>query len=111
MVSLWQYFKREELGKNITEKEIQDCIHTLDKLVENSELLTKLDDNQRIELLKTAGKLSRPDREEIRKRNKDVKNNRREIVVNQEKAKKGSHWNSKCAKYGCVFSTETDISK
>ena len=76
--------------KEITNKEIQDCINTLDKLVENSELLAKLDENQRINLLKSAGKLSRPDREEIRKRNKDVKNHRREIVRKQEKKKRAA---------------------
>lgn len=76
--------------REITDKEIKDCINTLDKLVENSELLTKLEDKQRIELLKMAGRLSRPDREEIRKRNKDVKNHRREIVRNKEKKKRAA---------------------
>jgi NAD(P)-dependent dehydrogenase (short-subunit alcohol dehydrogenase family) len=76
--------------KEITDKEIQDCIDTLEKLVENSELITNLDDKQRIDLLKTAGQLSRPDREEIRKRNKDVKKSRREIAVNQEKKKRAA---------------------
>ena len=76
--------------KEFTKKEIQDCISTLNKLNDHSELLTKLDDNQRIDLLKAAGKLSRPDREEIRKRNKDVKNHRREIVRKQEKKKRAA---------------------
>ncbi len=75
---------------DITDKEIQDCIGTLEKLLDDSELLTKLGDNQRIDLLKAAGKLSRPDREEIRKRNKDVKKSRREIAVTQEKKKRAA---------------------
>lgn len=40
--------------------------------------------------MKAAGKLSRPDRDEIRKRNKDVKNLKREIVRKQEKKKRAA---------------------
>ena len=70
--------------------EIQNCISVLEKLVKNSSQLTELDDQQRIALLTAAGKLSRPDRDEIRKRNKDVKKSRREIIANREKKKRAA---------------------
>jgi NAD(P)-dependent dehydrogenase (short-subunit alcohol dehydrogenase family) len=76
--------------KEFTEKEIRECIIILNKLVNNSSLLTKMENQQRIDLLKAAGKLSRPDREEIRKRNKNVKKSRREIIANREKKKRAA---------------------
>ncbi len=66
-------------------QDIQDCISILEKLVKNSSQLTELDEQQRIALLTAAGKISRPDRDEIRKRNKDVRISRRQKIVSQEK--------------------------
>jgi NAD(P)-dependent dehydrogenase (short-subunit alcohol dehydrogenase family) len=52
-------------------EEIQRCIHLLDDLVKNSVELAHLTKEQRIAILKSAGEISRPDRDEIRKRKKD----------------------------------------
>ena len=50
-------------------EEIQRCIHLLDDLVKNSVELAHLTKEQRIAILKAAGEISRPDRDdEIRKR-------------------------------------------
>lgn len=68
-----------------TLEEIEGCIPVLEYLVEHSEMLAHLSEAQRISLLKTAGRLSRPDREEIKKRNKDAAQSRREAVVRQDR--------------------------
>ena len=52
-------------------EEIQRCINLLDDLVKNSVELAHLTKEQRIAILKAAGEISRPDRDEIRKRKKD----------------------------------------
>src|SRR5580704_15401603 len=54
-----------------TTEEIQRCINLLDDLVKNSVELAHLSKEQRIAILKSAGEISRPDRDEIRKRKKD----------------------------------------
>jgi len=52
-------------------EEIQRCIDLLDDLVKNSVELAHLTKEQRIAILKAAGEISRPDRDEIKKRKKD----------------------------------------
>jgi NAD(P)-dependent dehydrogenase (short-subunit alcohol dehydrogenase family) len=59
------------LDAKYTQEEIQRCIHLLDDLVKNSVELAHLTKEQRIAILKAAGEISRPDRDEIRKRKKD----------------------------------------
>ena len=54
-----------------SKEEIQRCIDLLDDLVKNSVELAHLSKEQRIAILKAAGEISRPDRDEIRKRKKD----------------------------------------
>src|SRR5271163_1702401 len=54
-----------------TKDQIQQCIYLLDDLVKNSVELAHLTKEQRIAILKAAGEISRPDRDEIRKRKKD----------------------------------------
>ena len=54
-----------------SQEEIQRCINLLGDLVENSVELAHLSKEQRIAILKAAGEISRPDRDEIRKRKKD----------------------------------------
>ena len=52
-------------------EEIQKCIDLLGDLVKNSVELAHLSKEQRIAILRAAGEISRPDRDEIRKRKKD----------------------------------------
>ncbi|MBF0570696.1 MAG: SDR family NAD(P)-dependent oxidoreductase [Candidatus Omnitrophica bacterium] len=54
-----------------SKEEIQRCVSLLEDLVKNSVELAHLSDEQRIAILKVAGEISRPDRDEIRKRKKD----------------------------------------
>jgi len=74
----------------LTEDDIQKCISTLENLVDNREQLNHLSEEQKIALLTSAGQLSRPDREEIRKRQKDVKINRRQKKTEPERKARAS---------------------
>ncbi len=47
--------------------DIHRCIDVLETLAERSEILAKLSEADRIALIKAAGKISRPDRAEIKK--------------------------------------------
>jgi NAD(P)-dependent dehydrogenase (short-subunit alcohol dehydrogenase family) len=58
---------------------IETAIKVIQSFAEKSEQLTLLSHEQRIALFKAAGAISRPDREEVRKRQKDVKKLRRQI--------------------------------
>ena len=53
-------------------EEIEKCISTLKDLANNAALLANLPEEQRIALLKASGEISRPDRRERKKRNKNV---------------------------------------
>ena len=51
--------------------ELDNCINTLKSLVEDSQPLTLLSEEERLNLMKFAGLISRPDRDELRKRRRD----------------------------------------
>ncbi|TBR17055.1 SDR family oxidoreductase [bacterium] len=72
-------------AEKYSEQEIKDCISLLENLVENNGRLLHLSEEQRIALMAAAGKLSRPDRNEIRKRQKDIKQMKRQAIVKQER--------------------------
>ena len=76
--------KKKEKAK-LTLNEIQKCISMLEHLVNNSDELTQLSEQQRIALMISAGRLSRPDREEIKKRQKDLKKNKRQKITDHER--------------------------
>ncbi len=74
----------------IAEKEqilaaLGECIPLLETLAEKSELLALLPEFQRIALITAAGKISRPDKREIKKRNKDKKAQKRNAIVEKER--------------------------
>ncbi len=59
---------------------IQECISFLEELAANPEMLSGLTLEQRISLLRAAGQLARPDRYDLKKRNKAIRReNRREV--------------------------------
>ena len=64
-------------GINHSSEEIDQCISVLENLAKDTQRLVNLPEEQRIALLKVAGELSRPDKAEIKKRNKTVKISRR----------------------------------
>ena len=54
-------------------EEIENCITLLANLVQDTEQLANLPEEQRIALLKATGEISRPDRTERKKRNKTAR--------------------------------------
>ncbi|MFY7994098.1 MAG: SDR family NAD(P)-dependent oxidoreductase [Bacteriovoracaceae bacterium] len=59
-------------------EEIETCLKVLTSFAEKSEQLTLLNHEQRVAMFKAAGTISRPDREEAKKRQKDVKKLRKQ---------------------------------
>ena len=82
----------EQNNKNMdtqfSKQQIDDLINMLTSIADNSEQLVYLNDEQRVSLLKASGRLSRPNKDEIRKRKKDVKKiKRQKSVANERKAR------------------------
>lgn len=69
----------------LKEEEIAGAISLLEFLLENGEELTQLTTEQRVALMKAAGQLSRPDKKEIKKRNKAVKFTRKQANILNDK--------------------------
>jgi NAD(P)-dependent dehydrogenase (short-subunit alcohol dehydrogenase family) len=65
--------KKIEKKKPITSEEIAKCISILDQLVSDTSQIFDIDKDQRTELIKVAGMLSRPNRDEFSRRKKDGK--------------------------------------
>ena len=61
--------------------DIRQCIPVLEEIVNSSELLAYLPESERIALISAAGKISRPDKAEIKKRNKDKREQKRKAIV------------------------------
>lgn len=82
--------KREQIVAKFSDEEIRTAIKVLKGFSENSEQLALLAEEERIEMLKASGVLSRPDAVEISKRRKDSKNlrkqKRREVNTTARKA-------------------------
>ncbi|ELR68292.1 short-chain dehydrogenase [Fulvivirga imtechensis AK7] len=71
----------ERNEEKLSLSEIEQCIYVLEKLNEDVEQLVALPEDKRVALLKIAGLLSRPDRDEIRKRNKVARQIQRQMQV------------------------------
>lgn len=65
--------------------EVRRCIRVMETVAENTGLLAKLSENERVALMKAAGKISRPNRGEIKKRNKDKKRQMRLAAIERER--------------------------
>ena len=66
-------------------EEIQHCISFLENLATNSGQIVNLSEAQRIALMTAAGQLTRPDRRELKKRNKEKNRVQRQVVVQYER--------------------------
>jgi NAD(P)-dependent dehydrogenase (short-subunit alcohol dehydrogenase family) len=62
-----------------------ECIPLLETLAEKSELLALLPESLRVALITAAGRISRPGKREIKKRNKDKKAQKRLAIVEKER--------------------------
>ena len=74
-----------EKKHHYTEKEIDHCIDILDHLVKNSDDFKSLPKIKQIELLKVTGQLSRPDRDQLKQRNKANRKITKQKVINTER--------------------------
>jgi len=74
--------------KHYTTKEIDFCINILTHLIDNCEDFAVLPKKQQIELMKVAGQLSRPDRNQLKQLNKATRKiNKKQITTLERKAR------------------------
>jgi NAD(P)-dependent dehydrogenase (short-subunit alcohol dehydrogenase family) len=71
--------------KEIAEPLINECIRVLNELVDNCEAFAALPRAKQIEIMKAAGKLSRPDRKQLKKQNNALRKIKREKIVHAER--------------------------
>jgi NAD(P)-dependent dehydrogenase (short-subunit alcohol dehydrogenase family) len=71
-------------------EEIERCIAILESIGNSSQEYARLSEDQKIALLKAAGTISRPEREEKKKRAKERKKIAREMVVTKERLARAS---------------------
>ncbi len=65
---------------NIDKKSFDICLDTLRSLVQNGALLDQLSEQERRDVLKLSGQLSRPSSDEIKKRNKEINKARKALA-------------------------------
>lgn len=90
------------------DQRIQDCIELLNSLLEDTRLLATLPEHQRVALIKAAGQLSRPDREEVKRRNKELKKMRVQQLVAEDR-KLRADTGIRLARKKAVFSAPLQI--
>jgi NAD(P)-dependent dehydrogenase (short-subunit alcohol dehydrogenase family) len=77
------------MSENIQNEDIDFCIETLQKILDDSNQLFELPEAQRIALLKVTGALSRPNRDEFQRRRKDAKKAaKRKMIARDTHARK-----------------------
>ncbi|MBT3586632.1 MAG: SDR family oxidoreductase [Halobacteriovoraceae bacterium] len=72
--------EKKLIATDFSKAEIETCLKVLKSFAEESAQLTLLTEEERVQLLVSSGQLSRPNRQEIRKRQKDVKKLRRQVT-------------------------------
>ena len=78
--------KSGDKKQELSQKEIDDCISVLNNLTTNTNQLFELPEEQRVSLMKAAGALTRPNRDEFQRRRKDAK-----AAAKRKKAEKDKH--------------------
>jgi NAD(P)-dependent dehydrogenase (short-subunit alcohol dehydrogenase family) len=98
-----------EQPKKLTAEEVDNCISVLEHLLKNGDQLVNLTEEQRIALMKTAGQLTRPDRAEIKQRNKSVKISKKQRdLINDRNARAAASIRS--ARTTSIFEAPKQIS-
>ena len=77
--------KSGEIGEGLRQEEIDRCILVLQELIEDTDQLFELPEEKRIALLKAAGLLSRPDRDEFERRKKDARKAAKRKMIERDK--------------------------
>lgn len=85
--SIFQFTEnmQEEVVEQLSKEEIEQCISILEKLNEDTNQLFELPETQRIALMKAAGQLTRPNREEFARRRKDAKKATKRKMIERDK--------------------------
>jgi len=91
-----------------SEKEIQECIELLKELVADTGQLAFLTREQRIQLITVTGQLSRPDRDEIRKRKRDCQRVKKQKIDNYQRIIRAAT-GIRSARQAAVFSAPRQI--
>lgn len=90
-------------------EDVQALINVLEDLVNNNTSWAHLPQEQRVALIKAAGRLSRPDRDEFRKRKRDIKRIfRQKIKIFERKAR--AETGIRSAREATVFTAPLQIS-
>ena len=71
--TLFKMKEEEKKKETLSSQDLKNCINVLEYLSQNGDQLVQLSEEQRVQLMKAAGEISRPDRIERKKRNKGVK--------------------------------------
>lgn len=71
--------------KIISQEEVEDCIAVLEQLIGDTNQIFELPEEKRVALMKAAGLLSRPSREEFDKRKKDAKKAAKRKMIERDK--------------------------
>lgn len=96
------------LEAKYSKEEIQACVALLEDLAGNSVELAHLSDEQRIALLTAAGQISRPDREEIRKRKRDRIRLKRQRIDDHQRSTRAAT-GIRSAREAAVFTAPAQI--
>lgn len=94
--------------KQLTLAELESCLSALQHLVKDSESLVLLSEEQRVDLLKAAGMLSRPSRVELKKRRNDLNKHRKNQVRELDRKARGTT-GIRTARLADVFSAPDQI--
>ncbi|WP_405291372.1 SDR family NAD(P)-dependent oxidoreductase [Algibacter sp. Ld11] len=79
------------MSKPISNLDIEACIATLQNLLEDTNTLFELPEEQRVALFKAAGALTRPNRDEFQRRRKDAKKAaKRKMIAKDKHARKST---------------------
>jgi NAD(P)-dependent dehydrogenase (short-subunit alcohol dehydrogenase family) len=90
-------------------KEIDHCIGLLTHMVNNSDAFVSLPKEKQIELITIAGQLSRPDRHQLKRRNKAIRKMKRQQVVSAERKARAAT-GIRLAREAAVFSAPLQLS-
>ena len=91
-----------------SEEEIRACVTILEDFVKNSVELAHLSPGLRVALITAAGQLSRPERDEIRKRKRDSRRVKHQRVVHYERRLRAST-GIRSAREAAVFTAPAQI--
>ncbi len=99
----------QKQNQSYTEKDIDKCIRILTHMVNNDEDFVALPREKQIELIKIAGKLSRPDSRQIKQRRKAARERKRQQIVSAERKARAAT-GIRLAREAAVFSAPLQIS-